>query len=321
MVVEWWVELPDAAASPSEAVATRLRDFEPGELLDAAPLIGGTIAAGAHLVATGLGVVLCSPRDDLDCATAWQQIGPFDPSDAIPRLSAFFPEIVGSTVEARFARNLAALADQLHELDNVPDAGRRLVRVRVLPSEPESKSKSEAAGRVGGESVSVQLPSTPTSRLRTDPPKVAVSFAAPRRELPRQEPPRRQSIFTDRHPPAALPSRPSLVTALAAAALGIFGLLVLSIGERGGGDNDPGAIDRETLVNSVDEANTDVLGQRQSTTAVCHPSYGGCVPVASDVDCDGDAAFGVITVSGPIDVLGVDVYGLDPDGDGIGCDS
>ena len=52
----------------------------------------------------------------------------------------------------------------------------------------------------------------------------------------------------------------------------------------------------------------------------CHPSYeGACVPFASDVDCIGGSGNGPAYV-GRVIVVGPDVYGLDRDGDGIGCD-
>lgn len=55
--------------------------------------------------------------------------------------------------------------------------------------------------------------------------------------------------------------------------------------------------------------------------AQCHGSYAGvCVPVASDVDCDGGSGNGPAYVRGPLQVVGPDVYDLDRDGDGIACD-
>ncbi len=53
----------------------------------------------------------------------------------------------------------------------------------------------------------------------------------------------------------------------------------------------------------------------------CHPSYGGCVPIASDVDCAGGGGNGPEYVRGPIQVLGSDDYDLDRDGDGIACEA
>lgn len=53
----------------------------------------------------------------------------------------------------------------------------------------------------------------------------------------------------------------------------------------------------------------------------CHPSYiGACVPVASDVDCAGGSGNGPEYVVGPVEVVGPDVYGLDRDNDGVGCE-
>ncbi len=53
----------------------------------------------------------------------------------------------------------------------------------------------------------------------------------------------------------------------------------------------------------------------------CDPNYSGaCVPVASDVDCAGGSGNGPAYVRGPVRVIGSDIYGLDRDGDGIGCE-
>lgn len=52
----------------------------------------------------------------------------------------------------------------------------------------------------------------------------------------------------------------------------------------------------------------------------CHPSYDPCVSIASDADCAGGRGNGPIYVEGPIRVIGPDVYDLDRDGDGIGCE-
>ncbi|SES27158.1 hypothetical protein SAMN04487818_109227 [Actinokineospora terrae] len=52
----------------------------------------------------------------------------------------------------------------------------------------------------------------------------------------------------------------------------------------------------------------------------CNPNYSPCVPNASDVDCAGGSGNGPAYVTGPIRVIGSDPYGLDNDGDGIGCE-
>lgn len=53
----------------------------------------------------------------------------------------------------------------------------------------------------------------------------------------------------------------------------------------------------------------------------CDPNYSGaCVPVASDVDCAGGSGNGPEYVSGPVYVVGRDIYGLDRDGDGVACE-
>jgi resuscitation-promoting factor RpfB len=52
----------------------------------------------------------------------------------------------------------------------------------------------------------------------------------------------------------------------------------------------------------------------------CDPNYSGCVPIASDVDCEGGSGNGPAYASGPVRVTGSDIYGLDSNGDGVGCE-
>ncbi|WP_407664989.1 hypothetical protein [Mycolicibacterium pulveris] len=53
----------------------------------------------------------------------------------------------------------------------------------------------------------------------------------------------------------------------------------------------------------------------------CDPNYSGaCVPIASDVDCAGGSGNGPEYVSGPVYVVGDDIYELDRDGDGFACE-
>ncbi len=53
--------------------------------------------------------------------------------------------------------------------------------------------------------------------------------------------------------------------------------------------------------------------------AICHSNYGGCVPVAADVDCVGDGD-GPAFLSEPVVVFGEDVYDLDTDDDREACE-
>nr|WP_236646950.1 G5 domain-containing protein [Micromonospora acroterricola] len=52
----------------------------------------------------------------------------------------------------------------------------------------------------------------------------------------------------------------------------------------------------------------------------CDPNYSPCVPIASDVDCAGGSGNGPAYVSGVVKVIGSDIYDLDRDNDGYGCD-
>ncbi|MFC0528435.1 G5 domain-containing protein [Phytohabitans kaempferiae] len=62
-----------------------------------------------------------------------------------------------------------------------------------------------------------------------------------------------------------------------------------------------------------------VVGTKKPTRQ-CDPNYSGCVPIASDVDCAGGGGNGPAYVSGPVRVIGDDIYDLDRDGDGIACE-
>jgi hypothetical protein len=53
----------------------------------------------------------------------------------------------------------------------------------------------------------------------------------------------------------------------------------------------------------------------------CDSNYDGCVPIASDVDCEGGSGNGPAYVKGPVRVIGSDIYDLDRGGEpGIGCE-
>ncbi|MEV0798236.1 G5 domain-containing protein [Kribbella sp. NPDC050281] len=58
----------------------------------------------------------------------------------------------------------------------------------------------------------------------------------------------------------------------------------------------------------------------QPESSGCDPNYSGCVPIASDVDCSGGSGNGPEYVAGPVRVIGSDIYGLDSDDDGVGCE-
>ncbi|MEU7590032.1 G5 domain-containing protein [Micromonospora sp. NPDC049230] len=62
------------------------------------------------------------------------------------------------------------------------------------------------------------------------------------------------------------------------------------------------------------------VGTKKPQSSNCDPNYSGCVPIASDVDCAGGSGNGPAYVSGPIRVVGNDIYDLDRDGDGTACD-
>lgn len=54
----------------------------------------------------------------------------------------------------------------------------------------------------------------------------------------------------------------------------------------------------------------------------CDPNYAQlpCVPIAPDVDCADGNGNGPAYVRGPVRVIGRDIYRLDRDNNGIGCE-
>ncbi|MFB9854276.1 G5 domain-containing protein [Micromonospora andamanensis] len=76
------------------------------------------------------------------------------------------------------------------------------------------------------------------------------------------------------------------------------------------------------LVNSVvtKKPVTEVVAEGTKPVSRCDPNYTPCVPIASDVDCAGGSGNGPAYVTGPVKVIGTDIYDLDRDNDGWGCD-
>lgn len=67
---------------------------------------------------------------------------------------------------------------------------------------------------------------------------------------------------------------------------------------------------------------TTIAPPEKATDPSCHPSYSGiCLPFTSRVDCANKGGPGPIYANGPFNVVGPDVYGLDPDGNGVACDT
>ena len=59
-----------------------------------------------------------------------------------------------------------------------------------------------------------------------------------------------------------------------------------------------------------------IIEVARSRSSGCHPSYSGCLPIGVDVDGNGNGP----AFTGRVQVIGSDVYGLDSDADGIGCE-
>jgi hypothetical protein len=78
----------------------------------------------------------------------------------------------------------------------------------------------------------------------------------------------------------------------------------------------------EKLAETEEREYEEALQEEEELAAEeCDPNYSGCLdPNAVDYDCEGGSGDGPL-YTGTVEVLGVDHYGLDEDGDGIGCDS
>ena len=75
------------------------------------------------------------------------------------------------------------------------------------------------------------------------------------------------------------------------------------------------------VVNAVDKIVKNGTYTKPVVKSNCDPNYSGaCVPIASDVDCGGGSGNGPAYVYGVVTVVGTDIYGLDRDGDGLGCE-
>ena|SRR5215204_5024878 len=77
--------------------------------------------------------------------------------------------------------------------------------------------------------------------------------------------------------------------------------------------------DKPTNADAINRQSVDG-GTIAGPATQCDPNYSGCVPIASDVDCAGGSGNGPAYVKGPVKVIGKDIYRLDRDGDGIGCE-
>jgi len=77
----------------------------------------------------------------------------------------------------------------------------------------------------------------------------------------------------------------------------------------------------KTVVTRAPVTKVVAVGTKAPASSRCDPNYSGCVPIASDVDCAGGSGNGPAYVTGPIRVIGDDIYDLDSDGDGVACES
>ena len=74
------------------------------------------------------------------------------------------------------------------------------------------------------------------------------------------------------------------------------------------------------IYSGINDSSSSNLTKVRTQEPQCHPSYSGCLkPDASDYDCVGGSGNGPY-YTGTVRVIGPDVFGLDRDGDGWGCE-
>lgn len=83
----------------------------------------------------------------------------------------------------------------------------------------------------------------------------------------------------------------------------------------------PTATTRPTTTARPTTTTTQRSSGSSSGGAGCTPGYSPCIPPGPDVDCAGGSGNGPRYVQGPVRVTGSDPYGLDANGDGVGCES
>lgn len=101
--------------------------------------------------------------------------------------------------------------------------------------------------------------------------------------------------------------------------------LVVTVSKRPS-DETPGTVLAQRPISGIDvrpgrTVRLVVAKPRPEPAANCHPSYtGACLdPNASDYDCAGGSGDGP-KYTGTVTVVGPDVFGLDGDSDGVGCE-
>ena len=111
----------------------------------------------------------------------------------------------------------------------------------------------------------------------------------------------------------------ALLTSLATAALGGCARPLLGPDDDTASDESTSSWDSEST-GAYDESSTapgDEPQDEPQDEPVCHASYSPCLPVVDDLDCPDVVAMG----KAPVVVSGSDDYGLDADGDGLGCET
>jgi hypothetical protein len=101
---------------------------------------------------------------------------------------------------------------------------------------------------------------------------------------------------------------------------GVKGTKTLTYEVTSSGGTETGRKLVRTVVSQKPVTKVVAVGTKKKSGGNCHASYSPCVPIASDVDCEGGGGNGPAYVDGPIRVTGSDEYDLDRDGDGIACD-
>lgn len=102
--------------------------------------------------------------------------------------------------------------------------------------------------------------------------------------------------------------------------LGAAGLLAIGLAQTNESPTQTSSVSLDNYVKATETPTPAPAPTKKVETPRCNPNYSGCLKLdASDYDCAGGSGNGPY-YTGMVRVLGYDEYGLDRDGDGIGCE-
>jgi hypothetical protein len=250
------------------------------------PAIGATVRPGPDptVVAPGVPTAAGPPRRP--------------GGTAVTPSSAAAPPVRDRRARRRLVGAVGAVVGVLVLASVLGNSGRDDAGAVTASARPAAATAAPATSTSNQTATSTSADSTPTIET-VDEPVVVAAAPAPRRQTPTARP-------TTTRPTTGLPAPTRPPTASAA---------------RSTAPAKPeSAAAPEAAPKPKPAAAPKTEAAPEPPSSGCDPNYSGCVPIASDVDCAGGNGNGPEYVSGPVKVTGSDIYGLDNDHDGIGCE-